>query len=1081
MLALAGARPAMAQGTTSTVKGRVVDTDGGGIPGVVLVIRSKAQPTGNKQVVTDIEGNYRIPLLPTANDYIIRVDYPGFAPIELGPLDLDPGKTTVADVTLRTSAEMTETIQIIGHGNPVDMEKTTTSSSYNAEFIEGLPIIGHNFQDVLKLAPGVTDTDGDGNANVHGARDTGMQIRLDGANITDPVSGTFGQNLNSDIIEELEVITAGAPAEFSRADGGFANIITKSGGNDFEGKFSIFWQGKLLNGDGANNNDTNRFENEFPSYNDVRPTLTLGGAVVKDKLWYFGSVEVLNTERPVNQIGSNVLITSRGNSSFAKATWQVNSLNKLALQVTTDPRDIRGLGLALGVSPDSDFEFKQGGITPQLKWTSTISPQLLLEAAVSGFNSGIGVSSVSRYYEPTEVTTQVTGKSIQALYPCIVLNCDPRLGEKRTFQTDLITGRVTGPFNVHTDDSRSRNSMKTDLSYNVDDAVGQHNIKSGIEFADEGFRDTAVTNPLLIDVTEPFKDRPGSGSGGATNPNAISGVQVLQTFTPLRTPQQATSFNSGFYLQDAWKPLPNLTVNVGIRYDREDVDSSGFGDFDPRAERRKAVGRWSAFCDEARAQGFSDGRSNCLASAGFDGAPPTFIPDNSVRSFRDSDGDGVNDIDPRVAALDIDGDGFISTSGNSPGTEGFGFYTDFTRFLDRETENFQVVNNNLAPRFSVSWDPFADGKTKVFGNWSRFYDRLFLATVTGEIGPDNVNYTFTPNSNNIIAPGDISRAASTVSITQIDRNLKTPYTDEVSIGFERELAPEWSFGFTYIQRKGIDLLQDTDVNHITCDQHGDIMGISPQLICGDNGRLETDRFGAVGFDPSAGSIAGGSFAFNRGFSIPNGAPDLYTVNNGFNQVLRIGNSNSSKFESYELKIVKRLHRNWQMQASYAWSKAFGQSEAFAAAQGNDPQTTDDEEGFLNFDQRHILRFQAVTKLAHDISVGTIVQWASGTPFSVTRTVVDQDSTGNVIFRTFFPTEQRNDQRNGAQWQVDARIEKNFTIGSHVQASGFLNVQNLLNADWLVINTYDLTPLNGVGLNGGRNFGRRFELGAIFNF
>src|SRR5262249_39164098 len=162
---------------------------------------------------------------------------------------------------------------------------------------------------------------------------------------------------------------------------------------------------------------------------------------------------------------------------------------------------------------------------------------------------------------------------------------------------------------------------------------------------------------------------------------------------------------------------------------------------------------------------------------------------------------------------------------------------------------------------------------------------------------------------------------------------------------ERELAPEWSLSVTYINRKGRDLLQDVDVNHITCEQYGSYLGIDPQVVCGDAGRLETDRFGDFGVAPG-GPVSGGNFNFNRGFSQPNGAPDLYTVNNGFNQVLRIGNYNTSSFESYELKIVKRLHRNWQMQASYTWSKAFGQAEAFGSTLGNDPQTKDDEKGYL---------------------------------------------------------------------------------------------------------------------------------------
>ncbi|MGH9870684.1 MAG: TonB-dependent receptor [Candidatus Polarisedimenticolia bacterium] len=1079
VLLAAGITPAPAQGTSSVLKGRLVDTAGEGLPSVPIHLTSKSQPSGNKSVVTDIEGNFRVPVLPPANDYFIKVDYPGFATIEVGPIDLDPGKTTIQDVTLRSDTELSETISVVGHGSIVDLEENRISTVFNSEFIEGLPIIGHNFQDMLVLAPGVTDTDGDGNPNVHGARDTGMQIRLDGANITDPVSGTFGQNLNQDIIEELEVITAGASAEWGRADGGFANIITKSGGNDFDGRFSIFWQGKFLDGNGANNNDVNDFEDDLPNYQDIRPSVTLGGALVRDKLWYFGSLQILDTERPVNQVGANILVTSRGHSGFAKLTWQVDPFNKMAFQISTDPRVFEGLGLALGVSPDSDFLFTQGGITPQLKWTATLSPQLLLESAVTHFESGIAVESVSPFFTPTFVQTTVVGNTVQALYPCEAINCNPARGEKRTFQQDLITGGVTGPFNVKTDDSRTRNSIKTDLSYTIEDAWGQHSLKSGLEFADEKFSDSVITNPLLVDVTRPVQsEREGDGS---TLPDQISGLQQLQTFDPLETPQHASSFNSSFYLQDSWKPRPNLTINVGMRFDREDVDTSGFNYFDPRAERRASVGLWASICAEARAQHVVPalGNPNCESAEVYNGKPPD-IGDDDLATFRDSNGDGINDVDPAIVSLDLDGNGTISTTMD----EGLEFFREFTRFDERQTENFSIVNNNLAPRVSVSWDPWADGKTKFFGTAGRFYDRLFLATITGEIGPDNINFLYQPNVNRVILPDSASRAASTVSITQIDRDLRTPYTDEFTLGFERELAPEWSLSFTYINRKAQDLLQDMDVNHVTCPQFGQL-GVDPRLVCGDGGVLETDRFGDAGggFSGAAAGITGGNFGFNAaggGVLAKNGAPDLYTVNNSFNQILRISNFNSSTFESYELQVVKRLHRNWQMQASYVWSKAFGQAEAFAAAVGNDPETVDDEEGYLLFDQRHVLKFQAVTRLPHEISLGSVVQWAAGTPFSITRTVVDVDSTGNTIFRGLFPTGQRNDMRNEGAWRIDSHVEKAFTLG-RVQASAFLNIQNMLNSDDLIIVQNDLTAIDGVGLQANRNFGRRFELGATFNF
>jgi len=252
------------------------------------------------------------------------------------------------------------------------------------------------------------------------------------------------------------------------------------------------------------------------------------------------------------------------------------------------------------------------------------------------------------------------------------------------------------------------------------------------------------------------------------------------------------------------------------------------------------------------------------------------------------------------------------------------------------------------------------------------------------------------------------------------------------------------------------------------------------VICGDAGLLENDRFGAVGINPSGGNIEGGNFAFDRSYSLPNGVPDLYTVSPSFNQVLRIGNYNSSEYEAYELKVLKRLHRNWQMHMSYSWSRAWGQAESYASSLGNDPQTKDDEEGYLDYDQRHVLKYQTVVALPAGLRLGTSIQWASGTPFSYTARLVDQDETGNVNFRQFYPTRQRNDQRNSGQWLIDARIEKPMRIGP-VLASGFLLAQNLTNSDGLVLTEFNVAARNGVGLQGSRNFGRRWEIGLSMGF
>src|SRR4026207_220756 len=100
--------PLLAQSTTAVIRGRVTDAGGMGLPGVVVAIRSADQPPGNPQAITDLRGDYRSRPLPVANDYLLKVDLPGFASVQVGPLDLDAGRVVIQDLVLRTQAEATE-------------------------------------------------------------------------------------------------------------------------------------------------------------------------------------------------------------------------------------------------------------------------------------------------------------------------------------------------------------------------------------------------------------------------------------------------------------------------------------------------------------------------------------------------------------------------------------------------------------------------------------------------------------------------------------------------------------------------------------------------------------------------------------------------------------------------------------------------------------------------------------------------------------------------------------------------------------------------------------------------------------
>jgi hypothetical protein len=317
------------------------------------------------------------------------------------------------------------------------------------------------------------------------------------------------------------------------------------------------------------------------------------------------------------------------------------------------------------------------------------------------------------------------------------------------------------------------------------------------------------------------------------------------------------------------------------------------------------------------------------------------------------------------------------------------------------------------------------------------------------------------------------------NFTQVDRGLRTPYTDEWTVGFERELAPEVSFRMTYINREFRDQLQDTDVNHeVRLDSNGQML----------------DAFGNLSIPPGSTS----------GTPIGDGKPDLFIHNFFFNQILRVGNFNEARYKAIEMQLTKRLSRKWQMEGSYTYSRALGDAENFQSALGDDPATAAYEFGPLNFDQRHTVRLNAITFLPGDWQLGSTVQWNSGFPYTTVTTSLaldnfqfpqnrtlfgsvplnpnEFDQDGNPEGRVFEP-ETRNSQRNAAWYNIDVQATKSFVIG-RFNSKLFLTVENLLNTDDLDITFYNPSQSNTnnqLQLVSTRRFGRRFQIGFQIEF
>jgi hypothetical protein len=301
----------------------------------------------------------------------------------------------------------------------------------------------------------------------------------------------------------------------------------------------------------------------------------------------------------------------------------------------------------------------------------------------------------------------------------------------------------------------------------------------------------------------------------------------------------------------------------------------------------------------------------------------------------------------------------------------------------------------------------------------------------------------------------------------------------------------------YVHRDFKDQLQDVDINHLPGDfgsctiEEGGRPAVVPSPGHGQTitnpwtGKSHTDSSPGIGdgrIDDCVGARLPG-LTSTRG---PDGIPDLYVQNPAWGEFYVVGNFNTTEYEAVVLELTRRQYRNWQMNASYTWSKAVGDAEDFSQALGDDPTLLEDERGFLAYDQRHVFKFNATTIVpwAGGFRFGGAVQWQSGLPYSLLKRTSVRDAMPHYLgdvgleprVRVLYETSQRNSERNESWWNIDLRLAKEFRIQDQVEMQVSLDVFNLLNDNSLRV----LESVNGTA-SAVRRFGRQFQLGLRLAF
>jgi len=278
-----------AQITSGSIQGDVVDEKGGAVAdSTVEALNVDTNLT--KTVNTDTEGRFDFLSLPPGR-YTVTASKTGFATLVQTGITLTVGQTLSLPVTMKVSSTQ-EKIEVTATPDIVDTVSSTSTSTLNEQAVAETPLLGRKFEDLLTLTPGVSIVQGpDGDEiNFNGQRGVFNNISLDGGDFN---NGFFGEQLGGqraaiditlDAVKEFQVVASGANAEFGRTAGGVVNVITKSGTNEVHGSAFYYQRLEALTSSTSDGQPLQDFKREqFGG--------TIGGPIVKDKLFFFGSGE----------------------------------------------------------------------------------------------------------------------------------------------------------------------------------------------------------------------------------------------------------------------------------------------------------------------------------------------------------------------------------------------------------------------------------------------------------------------------------------------------------------------------------------------------------------------------------------------------------------------------------------------------------------------------------------------------------------------------------------------------------------------------------------------------------------------
>ena len=564
-LVLLSAVSMFGQATASaSLQGTITDKSQAVIGNKAEITITNKETGATKTTTTNDTGGYHFDSLQ-AGIYSIKATAPGFSTVEARDVELLVGRTTTQNFALAPGA-VSETVEVTGTAPLVDQTKTDVSTNITPQQITDLPLIGRDIADLAYLSPGVKAADSyDPTKNrysilsVNGEGGRNVNVTVNGIDNKDNTVGGPVMQLPAEAVQEFQISTQRFSALNGRSAGAAINVITKSGSNNFHGSAFGFFRDQALNADQKLANGDGTTSTSNPAYSRQWFGGSVGGPIKKDKLFGFFAYErqrehtaiaesptafqqlslvaAVNSPRLAVQPASTIPTPFFENRLNGRLDYTINSKHSAYLSVSTQANN------SLNDQSNGNFDLTEGNFTVNH-----------LQVANLTLNSNLTPTLMNSFTVGFQYWNNLIDSSTRA--PLV------------TFPGGIQFGTNT---NVPQNSIQRKYQFKDDIAK----TFGKHTFKTGVDYiytpSMGGFFEF---NPTLeIDYGLSPSAILALPQGFATN-GLVEGMSIAvgdPTFI-IRDAKQL-----GLYFQDDWKVSQRLTVNAGLRYDK-DFDFIGGSD-----------------------------------------------------------------------------------------------------------------------------------------------------------------------------------------------------------------------------------------------------------------------------------------------------------------------------------------------------------------------------------------------------------------------------------------------------------------------------------------------------------------------